>query len=72
MNKYIVPICDIEAGSIWNKIILAKSIPDCKDKLMDELIEYYDFDNMDNYSEFVSYLDDQNILIGDIKDVDEL
>lgn len=72
MNKYIVPICDIEAGCVWNKVILAKSIPDCKDKLIEELIEYYNFDDFDNYNEFMSYLDDQNILVGNIKDIDEL
>ena len=72
MNKYVVPICDIEAGSVWNKIILAKSIPDCKDKLIEELIEYYNFEEFDNYNEFMSYLDDQNILVGQIKDIDEL
>lgn len=72
MNKYIVPICDIEAGSVWIKTIMAKSILDCKDKLMDEITEHYGFDNIENYSEFISYLDSQDILIGEIKDIDEL
>ena len=73
MNKYIIPVCNIDAGSVWNKVISAKSIIDCKEKLMAELIEYYDFEEFSNYSEFVSWLDEnQNILVGNITDIEEL
>lgn len=73
MNKYIIPVCDIDVGSVWNKVISAKSITDCKEKLMAELIEYYDFEEFSNYSEFVSWLDEnQNILVGNITDIEEL
>lgn len=73
-NKYLIPICDIEAGNTWIHTIIAKSITECKEKLMAFLIEYYDdFDEYSNYSEFVSKLDSEhNILIGSIKDIDEI
>lgn len=73
MNKYVIPICDIEAGSTWIHIIMAKSLTDCKEKLMTELIERYDFEDFSNYSEFVNWMDEsQNILIGSITDIEEI
>lgn len=77
MNKYLIPICDIEAGSCWIHIITAKSLKECKEKFIEYILEYYDFedeinDTM-NYSEFVNILDqEKNIIIGSIKDIDEL
>lgn len=72
MNKYIVPICDIQAGSCWIKTITAKSITECEEKLMNDLIEYYDFDDFDDYHEFIHWLDEQDILVGNIKDIEEI
>lgn len=72
-SKYLIPICDIEAGSVWIKSVMAKSIPECKEKIMNYLIEYYDFDYDSDYSDFVKWLDEsQNILIGKITDIDEI
>ena len=73
MNKYLIPICDIEAGSCWIHVIMAKCLIDCKEKLMNELIELYDFEDHNDYSEFVSWLDEsQNILVGSINDIEEI
>lgn len=74
MNKYIIPICDIEAGDIWIKTIIARSNSDCQEKIIEELIDLYDIeDNTSSYREFVEFVDTKyNILIGDIKDIEEL
>lgn len=74
MNKYIVPICDIEAGQIWMKTIIAESNSACQEKIMEYLINMYDFeDKATNYREFVELTDSEyNILIGEIKDIEEL
>jgi hypothetical protein len=73
MNKYIIPICDIQAGSIWTHVIMAKSRSDCEEKLINKLIELYDvLDNFNTYREFVENADEHDILIGDITDIEEL
>lgn len=72
MSKYIVPICDIQAGKVWNKIISANSLSACKEKLIDQISNDYDMDLPDSYSEFVKALDDNDILVGNIRDIEEL
>jgi hypothetical protein len=75
MNKYIVPICDIQNGSVWIEVILSKSLSDCHDKLIDNILENYSSinDNFQNYEEFVGILDSKyDIIIGDIRDIEEL
>lgn len=74
MNKYVVPICDIEAGHTWINVIVAKSSSACQDKLMTELIDLYDMeDSAANYREFIQLADTKyNIIIGEIKDIEEL
>lgn len=74
MNKYIIPICDINSGKVWIKTIIAKSNSACQEKIMEELIDLYDMeDTTSSYREFVKLADSNyNILIGDIKDTEEL
>lgn len=74
MNKYIIPICDLDSNRVWIKTIVARSNADCQEKLIEELIELYDIDdNTSNYKEFVKLADTEyNILIGNIKDIEEL
>lgn len=67
MNKYIIPICDIPNSKVYNKIILATSYQACEDKLM----TYFNSD-ANTYEEFIAELDNQDILIGEIKDIEEL
>ena len=74
MNKYIIPICDIDNGKVWIKTIIAKSNSACQEKIIEELIDLYDMeDTTSSYREFVKLADSNyNILIGDIKDTEEL
>ena len=74
MNKYIIPICDIDGGLVWIHTIIARSNSACQEKLMAEIIDLYDMeDTATSYREFIQLADSQyNILIGDIKDIEEL
>ena len=72
MNKYIVSICDIQSGEIWIECIHARSISDCQDKLMEKLIDLYNFEETSNYREFVQMADSHDVLISDITDVETL
>lgn len=73
MNKYLVSICDIQGGTTWIQSIPAKSNTDCQEKLVRLLIEKYDeLEDCTSYREFVKQADKNDILIGDIKDIEEL
>ena len=72
MNKYIIPICDIQAGLVWNQIIIARDVINCQEKLVEFLIEKYDLDDCLTYREFVILADKNDILIGEIKDIETL
>jgi len=69
MNKYIIPVCDINESEVYNLVINANSNSDCQDKIMDKFSDYSD---SLEYHEFVSDLDQQDILIGKITDIEEL
>lgn len=69
MNKYIVPICNISKSRVYNKVIIAKSTSDCQEKIMEM---FSDYSASDNYKNFIKDLDEQDILIGQIYDVEEL
>lgn len=69
MNKYIVPICDLNENRVYNKTIIANSYNACEDKLMESFSEY---SNALEFHEFIKDLDKQDILIGKIIDVEEL
>lgn len=72
MNKYITPICDIQAGVVWNQIILARNVLDCQEKLTALLMEKYDLEDCLTYREFIALADKNDILIGEIKDIEVL
>lgn len=73
MNKYIVPICDIQASGIWNQVILGRTHAECQEKLIRLLLEKYDFlEDCGDYREFVKMADKQDLLIGEIIDIEEL
>ena len=74
MNKDIIPICDIDGGLVWIQTIIAQSNSACQEKLMSEIIDLYDMeDTTTSYREFIKLADSKyNILIGDIKDIEEL
>lgn len=72
MNKYIIPICDIQGGFVWLQIIMARNILECQEKLTQKLINEYDLEEGNSYKEFVEIADKNDILIGDIKDIEEI
>ena len=69
MNEYIIPICNIPESKVYIEKIIAKSISDCQDKLMDK---YNEYSGALDYQEFLDDLDSQDILIGTITELDEL
>ena len=69
MNKYIIPICNIPKSKVYNLSIVANSYIDCQDRIMEKFIDY---SVKDTYSEFLKDLDKQDILIGEITDIEEL
>ena len=73
MNKYLIPICDIQAGQVYNKVILAKSYNECQDKLMEYLISQYDcLSECFDYREFIKLADNNDILVGKITDIETI
>lgn len=75
MNKYIIPICDIQAGSVYNEVIVATSLEQCKEKLLQYFLDEYEFDFIDDlssYYEIIGELDQHDILVGDITDIETL
>lgn len=72
MNKYIIPICDIQSGKVWNQIIIARNVSDCQEKITGFLIEKYNLEDCLTYREFVTLADKNDILIGEIKDIETL
>lgn len=67
MNKYIIPICDIQESKVYNLIISARSLSDCQDRVMAKFDDY-----SDEWKEFIKNKDGEDILIGEIKDIEEL
>lgn len=72
MNRYIIPICDMYSEQIWIETISARSINECQEKIMQSIINQYNFDDYDSWNEFVQDMDDKEILIGEIKDIETL
>lgn len=71
MNKYIIPVCDIQAGNVGIRVISANSLSDCQDKLMNQLIDEYDcLHECFEYQEFVELADKNDILVGSITDIE--
>lgn len=69
MNKYIIPIALTDSKHCFLKVVNANSYLACTDKLMQAFSEYSD---SDNWGDFVSDLEENGILIGDIRDIEEL
>lgn len=69
MNKYIIPVCNIPDSEVYNLVINARSYSECEDRIMEKFSEYST--NID-YHEFLKELDKQDVLIGEITDIEEL
>ena len=73
MNKYIIPIVDMEAGIDHLEIIHANSLKECKDKLMDNLLTKYDFlDDDADYNKFLLKSFNEGIYICNIVDIETI
>ena len=75
MNKYIVPIYDEVENNIKIKVLSATSLINAQEKLINYLINTYEFDtdNFSDYQEFINYsYDAYNLLIGEILDIEEI
>lgn len=69
MNKYIIPVCNIQDSKVYNLRIVANSNADCQYKIMEKFSDYSD---CDSYHDFIKDLDSKDILIGTITDIEEL
>lgn len=69
MNKYIIPVYDINKSKVYNLSIMATSYSDCEDKIIEKFSKYSE---SDDYDEFLDDLDKNDILIGQITDIEEL
>ena len=69
MNKYIIPVCDINKSKVYNLTIMDTSCSDCEDKIIEKFSKYSE---SDDYDEFLDDLDKNDILIGQITDIEEL
>ena len=72
MNKYLCPLADLQAGEVWNQVISATSLNDCKDKLTDFITNEYDLNPTDDWTDFVEECNANDILIGQIEDIETL
>lgn len=69
MNKYVIPICNWSKQKVYNIIIMSRSLSSCKEKIINM---FQDYSDSDDYDEFVNDLKKQNILIGEITDIETL
>ena len=72
MNKYIIALADLQVGEVWNQIISATSLSDCKDKLTDFITSEYDLDPTNDWTDFIEECNANDILIGTIEDIETL
>lgn len=66
MNEYIIPIYNRNKDKVYIKKYLARSLNDCKDKIMEDFQNY-----VLDWSDFVDEISDEYIF-GDVKDIEEL
>ena len=69
MNKYVIPICNWSKQKVYNIIIMSRSLSSCKEKIINM---FQNYSESDDYDEFVNDLKKQNILIGEITDIETL
>lgn len=72
MNTYLVSIADIEANETWIQKINARSLEECKEKLIEYLSTEYEIDFSLDWNEFISEISDNGFLIGEITDIEEI
>lgn len=72
MNTYIVPVADISSDPyVWIEIIKARSLSDAQDKIIDRFVEEYELNYPIDWEDFITILYESNLIIGEIKDIEE-
>ena len=69
MNKYLIPVCDLD--DIYIISVSARSISEAKDKFISEICEIYKLDCIMDWDSFLDLCDEEKILIGNIYDIEE-
>lgn len=69
MNKYLIPVCDLD--DIYIISVSARSISEAKDKFISEICEIYKLDCIMDWDSFLDLCDTEKILIGNIYDIEE-
>ena len=72
MNTYIIPIADFKAFDTWIHVIKARSLEECKDKLIDDISDIYKLPNNLFYTDWLEECDKIDLCIGEVKDIDEI
>lgn len=73
MNEYLIPVCDTEEDEIYIETIFASSLDEAENKLMYRLLDRYEFlSEADNYEHFINICFENNLIVGEIKELDEL
>lgn len=69
MNKYLVPIC-YDDGDVSIDVIMAKSLSNAKDKVIQKFINDYEYDAPDEWNDFLGYMYEHYVSIGEPQDIE--
>lgn len=69
MNKYLIPIC-YDDSDISIETIVAKSLSEAKDKLIQKFINDYEYDAPDDWRDFIKYMYEHYVTIGEPQDIE--
>lgn len=73
MTKFIYPVYNYYDGSTYIEVVVANSVEDAKDKVIQRYFDMYDDLESDNWEDFLIELDSKlSILIGDLYDIETL
>jgi len=72
--SFVVAYADTIDNVVSIKRFEARSIKECQDKVMQYIIDQYDWDDNidfpDEYNEFVEFMKDYNILLSSVTDIE--
>jgi len=72
MSKYVIPIFDSDTSECFIKVIIARSIEDCQNKLMKSFTIDYEMDIVSDYKDFLRDCNEIGLYLGNIEDIEEL
>lgn len=70
MNTYVIPMCNGE--SAWIEKVVARSLSEARDKVIDTYVNMWDMEYPKDWKEFDEMLEADNVIIGDLVDIDSL